>query len=86
MDLIKLLSDTFYIILILSAAPLLSSLVVGLLISIFQASTQIQDASLAFIPKVLIVFGTILLMSSWGTDTMSTFAIELFSKISEYGK
>lgn len=86
MDLIKLLGDTFYIILILSAAPLLSSLATGLIISIFQASTQIQDASLAFIPKVLIVFGTILLMSSWGADTMSTFTIDLFSKISEYGR
>ena len=85
MDPLDTLSNTFYIILILAAAPLLSSLLVGLFISIFQASTQIQDASLAFIPKVIIVFLSILLTSGWAIDTLSSFTIELFSTISHYG-
>lgn len=86
MNFLDILSETFYIILILSAAPLLSSMFVGLVISIFQASTQIQDASLAFIPKVIIVFLSILLTSTWAIDTLSTFTIDLFSTISDYGK
>ena len=85
MDFVDILSQTFYIILILSAPPLLSSLVVGLLISIFQASTQIQDASLSFIPKVIIVFLSILLASNWAINTLMSFSIELFSRISSYG-
>jgi len=85
MDFVDILSQTFYIILILAAPPLLSSLVVGLLISIFQASTQIQDASLSFIPKVIIVFLSILMASNWAINTLMSFSIELFSRISSYG-
>jgi len=86
MSSIDILSETFHLILLLSLPPLLSSMVVGLLISVFQASTQIQDASLAFIPKVFVVFVSILISSHWAVDTLGSFSIELFSTISNYGR
>lgn len=84
LDISNLISNTFYIILILSAAPLLASLFIGLLISVFQAVTQIQDASLAFIPKVVLVFVVILLLLPWSIDVLQSFTIELFENISKY--
>jgi len=78
-------SNTFYLVLILSAAPLLTSLIVGLLISVFQATTQIQDAALGFIPKLVMVFGVILLIMPWSVDVLSTFTLSLFDIITQYG-
>lgn len=86
MNATDILSETFYVIIVISAAPLLSSMVVGLIMSIIQASTQIQDASLAFIPKVLVVFLSILWTSNFAIDTLTTFTIDLFSTISDYGR
>jgi len=85
-DINLIISNTFYIILLLSAVPLLTSLIIGLLVSVFQASTQIQDASLAFIPKVIFVFMSIMILLPWSIDTLSSFTIELFSLISSYGQ
>jgi len=85
-DINLIISNTFYIILILSAVPLLTSLIIGLLVSVFQASTQIQDASLAFIPKVIFVFMSILVLLPWSVDTLTSFTTELFSIISQYGQ
>jgi len=86
LDVNYIISNTFYIILLLTAAPLLTSLIVGLLVSVFQAVTQIQDASLAFIPKVVLVFLVILLSLNWGVELLTNFSLDLFNNISEYGK
>lgn len=85
MDFVDLLTESFWLIFILSLPPLLSSMVIGLLISVFQASTQIQDASLPFVFKVGVVFLSIVIYSHWAIDTITTFTIDLFSTISTYG-
>ena len=64
---------------LLTAGPVLGvGLLVGLLISIFQATTQIQEQTLSFIPKIVAMFGTILLCGSWILNRVSEFAIRLF--------
>jgi flagellar biosynthetic protein FliQ len=65
------------------AAPLLvSTLVIGLVVSIFQALTQINEASLTFIPKMIVVAVVITLAGPWMLDTLSTYTINLFESIS----
>ena len=65
------------------AAPLLiSTLVVGLAVSIFQAITQINEATLTFIPKMIVVALVFVLAGPWMMDTMSTYTITLFENIS----
>lgn len=65
------------------AAPLLiSTLVVGLAVSIFQAITQINEATLTFIPKMIVVALVFVLAGPWMMDTMSTYTINLFENIS----
>ena len=70
---------------ILTAAPLLlTSLVVGLTISIFQTVTSIQEQTLTFVPKILAVFAMMLLVGAWMLNNMSEFMIRLWSDFSLY--
>ncbi len=70
---------------ILTAAPLLlTSLIVGLLISIFQTVTSIQEQTLTFVPKILAVFAVMLLAGAWMLNNMSAFMVDLWSDFSLY--
>lgn len=66
----------------LSAPLLVSTLVVGLAVSIFQALTQINEATLTFIPKMIVVALVFLLAGPWMLDVMSTYTVNLFENIS----
>lgn len=64
------------------ATPMLASaLVVGLIISVLQAITQINEATLTFIPKIAVIFVVILIAGPWMLDVISTYTIELFENI-----
>ena len=70
---------------ITSAAPLLLiSLVVGLVISIFQTVTSIQEQTLTFVPKILCVFLGIMLFGSWIMGNVVEFAENMWSNFSAY--
>ena len=58
---------------IVSAPPLLTALAVGLVISILQTLTQIQEQTLTFVPKMLLVFGSLLLFLPFMLNTMNDF-------------
>ncbi|MBP9707563.1 MAG: flagellar biosynthesis protein FliQ [Oligoflexales bacterium] len=67
---------------VLVAAPaLLATLAAGLVISIFQAATQINEQTLSFIPKVLAMTVAILFFGPWIIQTMMTFTISMFERI-----
>lgn len=68
----------------LSAPVLVSTLVVGLIISIFQALTQINEATLTFVPKMIIVALVIIIAGPWMIDIMKTFTTELFTNLPAY--
>jgi flagellar biosynthetic protein FliQ len=70
-----------YNILIMSAPMLISALLVGLVISIFQATTQIQEQTLAFVPKVLAIFLVLMFAGPWLMNTIVTFALSLYDQI-----
>ncbi len=70
---------------ILSAAPLLLiSLVIGLLVSVFQTVTSIQEQTLTFVPKILCVFLGILIFGSWIIGNIVEFAQLLWNDFSIY--
>ena len=64
-----------------SAPFLLAGLVVGLLISIFQAVTSINEATLSFIPKILVTGAVLALAGPWMLDQMVTYTQDLFAQI-----
>lgn len=76
--------DTIFNIVIIAAPLLLVSLIVGLIISIFQTVTSIQEQTLTFVPKILAVFLTLLLVGSWMMNTMIEFMQTLWSNFSYY--
>lgn len=65
----------------LSAPFLVTSLVIGFVISLFQAMTQIQEPTLAFVPKVVGVAIAMLFCGNWMLHTMVTFTVQLFERI-----
>ncbi len=70
---------------ILTAAPLLlTSMIIGLIVSIFQTVTSIQEQTLTFVPKVLAMFAMMLLIGAWMLNNMSGFMVKLWSNFSLY--
>ena len=81
-DVVRELSGEVFKTIMLVASPvLLVSLVVGLAISLFQAVTQIQEFTLTFVPKIVLVFLTLFLLFPWITRTLTTFTTDLITRI-----
>ena len=78
---IKLGQDTLMIVLIVAGPTLLVALVVGLVVSIFQAVTQIHEMTLTFIPKILSVGIVLSLLLPWTIRRMIEFTTKLMSRI-----
>ncbi len=69
-------------VLLLVSAPLfIAALVTGLLISIFQAATQINEATLSFVPKLIMIFVTLVLAGPWMISVMTDYIRRLFESI-----
>ncbi|SCY13734.1 flagellar biosynthesis protein FliQ [Alkaliphilus peptidifermentans] len=81
---IELGQQTMYTILIMSAPMLGIGLLVGLAVSVFQATTQIQEATLAFIPKIVAIFAAVVIFSPWLLSIIINFTTMLFSNLSIY--
>lgn len=79
--LISLGIDTFKIALLLALPGLLAGMFIGLAVSIFQATTQINEMTLSFIPKILGVVIVIILTMPWMINAMTDFSLEVFNMI-----
>ena len=80
----EIVRTTLYTIIITSAPLLLVSLVVGLIISVFQTITSIQEQTLTFVPKVLAIFVTLMLLGHWMLNNMVNFTESLWGDFSLY--
>lgn len=76
--------DALYTILTASAPLLLLSLIVGLVVSIFQTVTSIQEQTLTFIPKIVAVFLGMILFGSWMLNNMTEFMTRLWTDFGVY--
>lgn len=79
-------AKTMWVTLQISLPVLGVSLIVGLLVSIFQAVTQLQEPTLTFIPKILAVVVVIVVAGPWMMNTMLAFTVELWGGIPSIGK
>lgn len=77
----KLAQDALRVTAMLSAPILLSTLVIGLLVSIFQALTQINESTLTFIPKMIVVAVVIVVAGPWMLDLISNYTVNLFENL-----
>lgn len=78
---LQLGQDALKTIAMLSAPLLLSTLVVGLVVSIFQALTQINESTLTFVPKMIVIAIVIVLVGPWMMDIMKVYTVNLFDSV-----
>jgi flagellar biosynthetic protein FliQ len=78
---IRVVQEGLLLVLILSGGPMLVSLVVGLVMSIIQATTQLQEQSLSYVPKLIAIFLTLALTGPWMLAQMLQFTRVLFDSI-----
>lgn len=83
-DVLKLAQDAIRTILVVAAPMLGFSLVVGLLVSIFQAVTQIQESTLAFVPKIIAVLISLIIFGPWILRSLTEFTTDLLGNINMY--
>lgn len=75
---VKIAQEALWLVIALSILPLLASLIVGLLVSFFQALTQIQEQTLTFVPKILITIVVIIITAGFMLSKLITFSNNVF--------
>ena len=83
-EVLDIASQTIYTIIIVAAPLLLVSLIVGLVVSIFQTVTSIQEQTLTFVPKIIAIFLTLILLGNWILTQITEFMNRLWSSFSLY--
>lgn len=85
-EVVAIANEALYLVIKTAAPVLLVSLAIGLVISIFQTVTSIQEQTLTFVPKIVGVFVAIMLLGHWMLNEMTDFMISLWSNFSLYVK
>ena len=83
-DVIMISRDALFVVIKTAAPVLLVSLAVGLVVSIFQTVTSIQEQTLTYIPKILSAFLVMMLLGHWMLNNMSSFMEKLWSDFTLY--
>jgi flagellar biosynthetic protein FliQ len=83
---VYLFREAFYTTLLVSAPMLVLSLVVGLVIAVFQAATSIQEITLTFVPKIIAVAIIAVLTLPWMMEVMVSFTVNVFNQIPGLGR
>lgn len=78
---VNIVQGALYMLIIVSAPLLITSLLVGLLVSILQAATQINEMTLTFIPKLLAMFLVLVLAGPWMLNTLVDYTMRMFQNI-----
>jgi len=78
-EVLDIASQAIYTIIVVSAPLLLVSLIIGLIISIFQTVTSIQEQTLTFVPKILAVFVGMMIFGSWMLTQLTEYITDLWS-------
>ncbi len=81
---LKLAKDTLQITLMVSGPLLVTALVVGLVVSITQVVTSIQDMTMSFVPRIIAVLVVFLLALPWMMNVLLSFTAQLFSQLGRY--
>ncbi len=74
-------TESVLLVLMITGPLLFAALIVGLMVGVFQAVTQINEMTLTFIPKILSVFGVLLFLLPWMVTKITEFTIHLFDRI-----
>ena len=81
---VELANKALYTVILTSAPVLIISLVIGLIVSIFQNVTSIQEQTLTFVPKIVAVFVTLMILGHWMLNQMTNLMVDMWSDFSVY--
>ena len=81
---LTIMQNAVWTVIFVAAPPLLLGLIVGVLVSLFQTITSIQEATLAFVPKILAVFLALVIFGAWMLNMLQTFVQDLYTSIPLY--
>ena len=79
----QIVGQALFQILMVSAPMLGLAVIVGLTVSIFQATTSIQEQTLTFVPKIVVVLGAIIVFGTWILNSLMNFTLRIFELIPE---
>ena len=80
-DILDLFYSAMYTALCMAAPLLIASIIIGLVVAIFQAATQIHEQTLTFVPKVLVITLLLLVLGSWMITLIQEFFSQIFERI-----
>lgn len=80
-DVLEIARDSVIVMLKISAPVMIAALVIGLIISLFQALTQIQEMTISFVPKIVVIFATFLLFLPFMLSTLVAFTHQIAGRI-----
>ncbi len=83
-EVVQIISSALIVILKVSAPMLIFGLTVGVIISVFQAVTSIQEQTLAFVPKIVAIFVSLILFGPWILTTLMEFITNLYKSINTF--
>jgi len=78
---LRILREALLLVITISAAPMLAGMITGLVVSVLQATTQIQEQTLSFVPKMLAIFLTLAIAGPWMLWQAVRFAAAIFDSI-----
>ena len=81
---VELANKALYTVILTSAPVLIISLVIGLIVSIFQTVTSIQEQTLTFVPKIVAVFVTLMILGHWMLNQRTNLMVDMWSDFSVY--
>ena len=81
----QVIQQALMLVLVVSGPPILLSLVIGFIVSVFQAATQIQEQTLSFVPKMIVVFGSLIVGGYWMISVIVRFTQSLFELLPRLG-
>ena len=80
----QVMNQGLLLVIVISGPPIVISMIVGIAISLFQAVTQIQEQTLTFVPKMLIIFGVLAALGPWFGSQILRFAHTCFSSFPQF--
>lgn len=78
---VDILQEAMFMVILLVSLVIVPSMIVGLIVSIFQAATSINEQTLSFLPRLLVTLAAIIYGGHWGMNKVMDYTIDMFSRI-----
>lgn len=82
-DALELVREAMWTVIVVSAPAVAAAMLIGIVIALFQALTQVQEVTLTFVPKILVIFAVMVLSAPFAASELSTFSEVVYARIAQ---